>query len=85
MLASARQALPHVQALLMDKATWDAHSTQAVVEPVRAEPAAAGTALLPAEQALDAFLRTHSLGRLEQEFISPQAVQRAIENWLGSA
>lgn len=84
MLASARQALPHLQVLLMDKATWQAHSAQAVTEPVLAEPPSADSALLPTEQALDAFLRQQERGRLEQEFIHPQTVAKAVTEWLAA-
>lgn len=82
MLATARAHLPHLQALLMDRATFDAHAAQAVAEPVHA-PASEGSALRADEAALDAHLRSLNQGRLEQEFIAPAAVAHAVRGWRG--
>lgn len=84
MLAQARQHLPQLTALLMDRATFDAHSAQAVAEPVPCDPPSA-TRLHAPEQALDTYLRTLAQGRLEQEFITPAAVARAVRGWHGGA
>ena len=78
MLATARSHLPHLHALLMDRATFDAHTARAVAEPV---PAPASTGLLPAEAALDAHLRTLQRGRLEQEFLPAPLVALALAQW----
>jgi len=82
MLAQARQHLPQLTALLMDRATFDAHQSQAVAEPVRAEP---NMGLQAEEQALNAHLRGLRVGRLEQEFIAPAAVAQAVREWHGGA
>ena len=73
MLARARSHLPQLQALLMDRATFDAHPHAAVAEPLLA-PCPEPGALLSAPAELDAHLRTLDRGRLEQEFIAPAAV-----------
>ncbi len=82
MLAAARSHLPHLQALLMDRATFDAHQPLAVTEPVHAAEPACG-ALRPHEAALGQHLRTLDKGRLEQEFLPPEAVHRAVQTWVG--
>lgn len=82
MLATARDHLQHLQALLMDRATFDAHEHLAVAEPVHAaEPAS--DRLLPREAALGRHLRTLSKGRLEQEFLPAEAVHLAVRAWAG--
>lgn len=80
MLATARGLLPQLTALLMDRATFDAHAAQAVAEPVPCDPPPSARLHAP-EQALDAHLRTLAKGRLEQEFIAPAAVARAVRDW----
>lgn len=80
MLATARQHLPHLHALLMDRTTFNAHAHLAVPEPVAADGAPSGV-WLPAEAALATHLRTLVRGRLEQEFVSPQAVADAVTQW----
>ena len=80
MLARARSRLPQLQALLMDRTTFDAHTRAAVAEPSPAPCPEPGT--LPLEEAaLDAYLRTLDSGRLEQEFITPTAVESAVRDW----
>lgn len=80
MLATARRCLPHLHALLMDRATFDTHQDLAVSEPVTANQPEPGT-LLPEEFALDQHLRTLARGRLEQEFLPSSIVAQAIEDW----
>ena len=81
MLARARSHLPQLQALLMDRATFDAHAHAAVAEPLLAPNPESGA--LPPDQAdLDAHLRSLDQGRLEQEFIIPAAVKSAVHGWL---
>lgn len=81
MLGVARSHLPHLHALLMDRATFSAHQPLAVAEPVHAQ-GPASKALLPEEAALDAHLRTQDKGRLEQEFLPADAVHRAVSAWV---
>lgn len=80
MLATARQHLPRLHPLLMDRATFDAHDHLAVPEPVAADSEPSGV-WMPAEAALNAHLRTLVRGRLEQEFLSPPAVAHAVTQW----
>ena len=80
MLACARGHLPHLQALLMDRATFDTHQHLAVAEPVHAG-APASPALRPDEARLDGHLRTLEQGRLEQEFLPSAVVHHAVHAW----
>lgn len=80
LLATARDQLQHLQALLMDRATFDAHGHLAVAEPVHAaEPGS--DRLRPGEAALGQHLRTLNKGRLEQEFLPAEAVHLAVRAW----
>ena len=81
MLATARHHLPHLQALLMDAATFSAHQHLAVAEPVHAPDSACGM-LAPDEATLCIHLRTQQKGRLEQEFVPTNAVHRAVRAWV---
>ena len=81
MLATARHHLPHLQALLMDAATFSAHQHLAVAEPVHAPDSACGM-LAPDEATLCVHLRTQQKGRLEQEFVPTNAVHRAVRTWV---
>ncbi|WP_305807119.1 DUF2220 domain-containing protein, partial [Stenotrophomonas sp. YIM B06876] len=80
MLATARRHLPHLHALLMDRASFDAHQPLAVAEPVHARDRPTET-LLPEEAALDRHLRTLEKGRLEQEFLPAPVVAQAMQAW----
>ncbi|WP_082360379.1 Wadjet anti-phage system protein JetD domain-containing protein [Paracidovorax avenae] len=80
MLARARAHLPRLQAVLMDWHTFDAHAPLAVTEPVHA-PAASPGMLHPDEEALERHLRTLCAGRIEQEFLSAEAVAHALDHW----
>lgn len=82
MLGVARSHLPHLHALLMDRATFSAHQPLAVAETVHAH-GPASEALSPEEAALDAQLRTQEKGRLEQEFLPADVVHRAVRAWVG--
>lgn len=81
MLATARHHLPHLQALLMDAATFSAHQHLAVAEPVHAPDSACGM-FAPDEATLCVHLRTQQKGRLEQEFVPTNAVHRAVRAWV---
>jgi hypothetical protein len=83
MLATARNHIPTLQALLMNAQSFAAHRHLAVAEPVHA-PLVATDKLLPDEATLDQHLRTLEAGRLEQEFLPAAAVAHAIDLWLGA-
>ena len=80
MLAMARGHLPHLQALLMDAATFSAHQHLAVTEPVHAPESGCDT-LQPDEAALMVHLRAQEKGRLEQEFLPANAAHSAVCAW----
>ncbi len=80
MLAIARSHLPQLHALLMDRATFDAHAARAVAEPVHASEPPPGR-LLPQEAALFQHLRAQEKGRLEQEFLPAPLLAQAVQNW----
>ena len=80
MLASARRHLPQLHALLMDRATFDAHAERAVAELVQASELSQ-SGLLAHEVALAQHLRTLDKGRLEQEFLPAEAVACAVRQW----
>ena len=82
MLASARRHLPQLHALLMDRATFDAHAERAVAEPVQASELSQ-SGLLAHEVALAQHLRTLDKGRLEQEFLPVETVAAAFATWAG--
>jgi hypothetical protein len=80
MLATARGHLPQLRALLMDRATFDAHQHLAVPEPMPAPEAPSGVCLAD-EAALGRHLRTLANGRLEQEFLPPEEVACVVSGW----
>ena len=78
LLAQARRIVPSLQAILMDRATFDDHSAfSAVPESVRAG-SVPPDALLPCEKDLYRYLQTSDKGRLEQEFVRAEDVARSI-------
>ena len=81
MLSTARHHLPHLHALLMDRATFSAHQHLAVAESVHAPEPISG-AQTPEEAALQAHLRAQARGRLEQEFLPTDTVHRAVRTWV---
>jgi hypothetical protein len=80
MLATARQHLPHLHPLLMDRTTFDTHAHLAVPEPTPATDPTPGP-LVPHEADLGRYLRTQACGRLEQEFVPAHAVAQAVNSW----
>ena len=80
MLATARRHLPQLHALLMDRATFDAHADCAVAEPVHASESSQD-GLQPPEITLMQHLRTLDKGRLEQEFLPVETVAGAVKKW----
>lgn len=84
MLGLARSACANLTALLMDAATFAAHSAgRAVPEPVPTEPPSVG-GLTEAEMQLFQFLKSSARGRLEQEFLPAAAVDAAVQAWRAS-
>ena len=79
MLGRARKHLPSLHALLMDRATFDAHSRQAVSEAVHAP--CAPPELQAGEQTFFEFLQAHATGRVEQEFVNAEYVSAALAAW----
>jgi len=79
-LATARQSLPHVDALMMTLDIYEQHLQAAVPEPI-----IAGTdvpaGLNDIEQDLYKRIRSESRGRLEQEFLPATVVHQAIHRW----
>ncbi|MDO4968372.1 MAG: DUF2220 family protein, partial [Comamonadaceae bacterium] len=82
MLATARRHLPHLQALMMDRPSFEAHAQHAVSEPVPTTLDAHWHDLLPHEQELAQWLGQQGCGRLEQEFLRTQWVQQHLTQWL---
>ena len=82
MLATARRHLPHLQALMMDRPSFEAHAQHAVPEPVPTTLDAHWHDLLPHEQELAQWLGQQGCGRLEQEFLRTQWVQQHLTQWL---
>lgn len=81
MLAKARASQPKLRALLMDRRTFEQFADKAVVEPVPYSGAGLA-ALSRAESALFQHLKTSERGRLEQEFVAPEAVAIAVRAWV---
>lgn len=82
MLARARQALPTITPLMMSEAHFKAFCHDcAVPEPVHAELPTSG--LTEHEVAFFHFLKAQPQGRLEQEYLPAQDVQRELLGWLG--
>lgn len=82
MLARARQSLPSITPLMMSEAHFKAFCRDcAVPEPVQAELPTSG--LSEREVAFFHFLKAQPKGRLEQEYLPAQDVQRELLEWLG--
>lgn len=80
MLAHVRRQRPAVQAMLMDRQTFDGYqANNAVTEPVQAN-ADTPAGLLTAEAKLYQALIQMDRGRLEQEYIAATDVQTALLN-----
>lgn len=83
-LAEARQALPRITALMMDRETLMAHIDFAVEEPLSTSLPVIG--LLAEERALFEGLRKspQNVIRLEQEYIAQEYVRSKIYSWSGN-
>lgn len=81
MLARARQRQPAIRALLMEKSLFARYeSTSAVVEPVKAQDAAPD-GLQPCEADFYRYLLARERGRLEQEYLPKDQVEKAMAAW----
>jgi hypothetical protein len=80
-LADARRKQPHVEALMMDEETLLAHVERGVCEERSAELPEQGLTI--SERALFDRLRSNrdGIGRLEQERLSQDYVERRLVNW----
>ena len=83
LLARTRKNLPEITPLLMTAKIFDAFQRQAVVERTPADPVPPAT-LTEEEMEFYLYLRRLPEGRLEQEFISKQFVENALEKWSSS-
>lgn len=81
LLSSARVAVPHLEALLMSREVFLANQSSAVQEPTPA-PITPPSSLSLQESALYQFLLQAELGRLEQEFLAPEVVEKAVARWV---
>lgn len=81
MLARARQYQPAIQALLMKRPLFDRYeSTSAVVEPVKVLDSVPD-GLQPGEADFYRYLLERERGRLEQEYLPKDQVEKAITAW----
>ncbi|NWO05944.1 MAG: hypothetical protein HLX50_09680 [Alteromonadaceae bacterium] len=85
MLARAREYLPRLAPLLMDRKTFESYAEDRAVNEPQPGPADAPGVLKQAESQLYSHLLTAENGRLEQEFLPPELVHRAIREWIGQA
>jgi hypothetical protein len=85
MLARVRQLQPDIQAVMMDRATFDLYARDsAVVEPVHAQ-AQPPVGLTADEALLYQYLLKNPKGRLEQEYIPPDRVNAVLEAFTSPA
>jgi hypothetical protein len=82
-LGKARTNLPELKALLMSREVFESNRDSTVIEPVVAA-ANCPDGLVENEQQLYLQLLEERKGRLEQEFLSPQVVERALRCWAAS-
>ncbi|HEV7298063.1 MAG TPA: Wadjet anti-phage system protein JetD domain-containing protein [Tepidisphaeraceae bacterium] len=79
-LATARQSVPHVVALMMTSEIYEQNSEGSVPEPVVAGRVAP-TGLTDIEQSLYERILNERRGRLEQEFLPTTVVRDAVQRW----
>ena len=82
-LATARESIQDLDALLMDAVTFEQFATAAVAEPVVAGHESPSH-LTTSEQALYRRLIKEAKGRLEQEFLPEQLVRSTLLDWVTS-
>lgn len=81
-LASVRQTLPHLDALMMTPEIYERNVHAAVPEPVVAG-ADVPAGLNPVERSLYERILSEPRGRLEQEFLPEVCVHEVLRNWCG--
>ncbi len=79
-LAKAKRTVGHLESLLMDLETFEAHIGSAVAEPVQAD-SKIPEGLDPTEARLYQRLLIQKQGRLEQEFLPIDLVHRRLKEW----
>ena len=82
-LGKARTNLPELTALLMSREVFESNRNSAVIEPVVAA-ADCPFGLVESERQLYLQLLEEHKGRLEQEFLSTQVVERELRRWAES-
>jgi hypothetical protein len=80
-LAKAKQALGHLESLLMDAQLFDLHYGSAVAEPMQAD-GNVPLGLDTSEAQLYQRLLSDKRGRLEQEFLPSAVVHRKLKEWI---
>ncbi|WP_372985659.1 Wadjet anti-phage system protein JetD domain-containing protein [Marinobacter sp.] len=81
MLGRAREHLPKLTPLLMDRTTFERFAAESAVEEPQAAPAIVPPGLTESEAGLYHLLLQSDRGRLEQEFLPVNMVHRAVVNW----
>lgn len=81
MLAQARTRQPGLQALLMTRSLFDTHAKMSAVPELTPFGETPPIGLSADEQALYRYLLELPKGRLEQEFIATEQVQRLVWQW----
>ncbi len=81
MLSKARTFLPHIQPLMMERTVFEQFEKCAVVEPVPYQGEEL-QALTKQELVLFDHLQQCEKGRLEQEFLSTEWVENAVQKWI---
>jgi len=81
MLGRAREHLPQLTPLLMDRTTFERFADESAVEEPQAASVVVPPGLTESEAGLYHLLRRSDRGRLEQEFLPVNMVHRAVVNW----
>ena len=81
MLGRAREHLPQLTPLLMDRTTFERLADESAVEEPQAASVVVPPGLTESEAGLYHLLRRSDRGRLEQEFLPVNMVHRAVVNW----
>jgi hypothetical protein len=81
MLGRAREHLPQLTPLLMDRTTFERFADESAVEEPQAASVVVPPGLTESEAGLYHLLRRSDRGRLEQEFLPVNMVHKAVVNW----
>lgn len=81
MLGRAREHLPQLTPLLMDRTIFERFADESAVEEPQAASVVVPPGLTESEAGLYHLLRRSDRGRLEQEFLPVNMVHRAVVNW----